>query len=682
MSRMVTLVVFLAFSLSHHSSYAQDKPNGHCVNCTHDCTTHCSKQSDDSRNQVQLHVMIAEVESCKVHGRYSEGTRCCADAKGFCGIADQFIKRSGLNNPSDQTVVLATTEHTEELCEVIATLGARGYAQCIATPCLITSSGQRACLKIGGEFPIIIPLGNAPIVQARECGIRLDCVPTIVGDDQLRLEFRAEVETPDFANGVSVRGWTIPGIHTQRCDCVFNLKSGQSVVLGGLESSSDAVSARVLTNLSNWLNAELRCSTSCAAGLPICTLPGSAVTEAANAFACTVTQPKELVIIVTAKCCESAASYDDSESKVVRLIVADDEADSDEPHRPAILLTPSNTAVEADVIASRECDRFDCIRSNPAAGVRSGCAVTSDAGLAGRIVCTNPSNQERCSVLPNGVTKCSPGSCCRAGLGCAEDDCDDDDDDDDEDDPYGPGQIESFIHQVLQAQMQYLENMMESRLEYERQLLELKAGTESALARQRLEHGEEVLKLKTEHVQEIQKMKELMWAAECKAMVAQHQATLEHERELFTLRQQHSDELQSQRIALLEAEIRALRGRADASEPERVARTPDHFQQSSAVRPLPHAEVTVHVEDLASGRVRYAPLPPKPDIVLYQPHDVVERIEFSTPPIAAGQSVWQELECLRNEIRRLRAVVDDMLCTTPDFLPSPVPQIPLSDCDN
>jgi hypothetical protein len=225
--------------------------------------------------------------------------------------------------------------------------------------------------------------------------------------------------------------------------------------------------------------------------------------------------------------------------------------------------------------------------------------------------------------------------------------------------------------------------MMRARLEQERQLLQTKAEAESAIAKQQVSHAEEILRLRSEHIGEIQEMKETIWAVKFEALETQHQQALEHQRDMFALQQRHTEQLQSERVASLQAEIRSLRSRMDGGEAERVAHAPDAvYQSSSGRRPIP-VEMPIQVEDLASGRVRYVPVPPKPDnVVLYQPSDVIERIEFSTPPISTSQAtMWQEMECLRREVGRLRAVVEDMLCFAPDFPPNPVPQVPMGDCE-
>jgi hypothetical protein len=359
----------------------------------------------------------------------------------------------------------------------------------------------------------------------------------------------------------------------------------------------------------------------------------------------------------------SASSHRSCEKAAAQV----DDADCEAPHRPAVLLTPTTPPHGAGA-----CNGHHAKLSLLPALDRAVCGAACRESTVRVQVC--------CQDEPPCETDAS--ECCNnvrvTCMTCCEDECDE-----------GAGgdcdeEIESFITQVLEAQMQYLDGMMRARLEHDRELLQARAEAESRLAKQQVQHAEEIFKLRTQHVLEMQEVKEVYWAAKVKSLESQHRQALEHERDMFAMRQKHAEELQSERIATLRAEVHALRNRVNLSDPERVAQMPDVvIQQSSSGRFLP-VEMPIQIEDLASGRVHYAPVPHKPEhVVLNQPRDVVERIEFSTPPISTGQpTMWHDVECLRREVGRLRVLVEDMLCFAPEFPPNPVPQAPMGDCDN
>ncbi len=127
---------------------------------------------------------------------------------------------------------------------IIDLLHETGLARLLAEPNLIARSGQEASFLAGGEFPIPIvqnissggtsSSGGAITVQFKEFGVRLNFVPTVLGDDELSLTVRPEVSDLDFANGVVLSGFRIPGLNVRRATTTVELRSGQSYAIAGL----------------------------------------------------------------------------------------------------------------------------------------------------------------------------------------------------------------------------------------------------------------------------------------------------------------------------------------------------------------------------------------------------------------------------------------------------------------
>jgi pilus assembly protein CpaC len=78
--------------------------------------------------------------------------------------------------------------------------------------------------------------GNAGAVtiQFREFGIRLNFLPTVTPHDTIKLHVRPEVSSLDFANAVTLAGFTIPALSTRRVETDVELNAGQSFVIAGL----------------------------------------------------------------------------------------------------------------------------------------------------------------------------------------------------------------------------------------------------------------------------------------------------------------------------------------------------------------------------------------------------------------------------------------------------------------
>jgi Flp pilus assembly secretin CpaC len=60
----------------------------------------------------------------------------------------------------------------------------------------------------------------------------------VLGGGRIRLEVRPELSQLDYANGVVMSGFTIPGIIQRRIDTSLELNTGETYVAGGLISTS------------------------------------------------------------------------------------------------------------------------------------------------------------------------------------------------------------------------------------------------------------------------------------------------------------------------------------------------------------------------------------------------------------------------------------------------------------
>ncbi len=120
----------------------------------------------------------------------------------------------------------------------IQALQQKNLAQVLAEPNLIALNGKEASFLAGGEFPIPIVQGGGNVgnvtVVFKEFGVRLKFTPVIQPNGNIRLKVAPEVSTLDFANGVTLSGFTIPGLVTRKAETELELQDGQSFVIAGL----------------------------------------------------------------------------------------------------------------------------------------------------------------------------------------------------------------------------------------------------------------------------------------------------------------------------------------------------------------------------------------------------------------------------------------------------------------
>jgi pilus assembly protein CpaC len=127
------------------------------------------------------------------------------------------------------------------LAATIKALQEKNILEILAEPNLMTESGKDASFLAGGEFPFPILQstggggGFAGItIQFKEFGVRLNFTPTLTPDGLIHLKVKPEVSSLDFTNALTLQGFVIPALATNRFESEMNLTDGQSFAIAGL----------------------------------------------------------------------------------------------------------------------------------------------------------------------------------------------------------------------------------------------------------------------------------------------------------------------------------------------------------------------------------------------------------------------------------------------------------------
>ena len=118
-------------------------------------------------------------------------------------------------------------------------------AQVLAQPNIVAANGKEASFLAGGQFPFPAVQGagaggvGAVTIQFKEFGVRLNFIPTVTPRGTIRLQVAPEVSTLDFANGVQIGGFDVPGLDVRRVNTEVELGDGQSFAIGGLLNDTD-----------------------------------------------------------------------------------------------------------------------------------------------------------------------------------------------------------------------------------------------------------------------------------------------------------------------------------------------------------------------------------------------------------------------------------------------------------
>jgi pilus assembly protein CpaC len=121
---------------------------------------------------------------------------------------------------------------------VIEALQNKNLLQILSEPNLIAVNGKKASFLAGGQFPFpIVQPGagfTAVTISFKEFGVRLEFTPVIMPNGNIHLTVAPEVSTLDFADALTISGFTIPALSTRKAETEFELQDGQSFIIAGL----------------------------------------------------------------------------------------------------------------------------------------------------------------------------------------------------------------------------------------------------------------------------------------------------------------------------------------------------------------------------------------------------------------------------------------------------------------
>jgi pilus assembly protein CpaC len=126
----------------------------------------------------------------------------------------------------------------------IAALQTQGVTEVLAEPNIVAMDGKEASFLAGGEFPYPVVQGTssgsgAVTINFKEYGIRLNFIPTIMPNGNIRLQVAPEVSALDFGDAVEISGFQVPAITTRKVNTEVELGDGETFVIGGLLDNNE-----------------------------------------------------------------------------------------------------------------------------------------------------------------------------------------------------------------------------------------------------------------------------------------------------------------------------------------------------------------------------------------------------------------------------------------------------------
>lgn len=192
-------------------------------------------------NAVTNGLVVRDSHQVMLEVRFVEASRNAIKELGL-GLmvqqAGQFSFFSGVGAMSGAPAASALLQDTIGPTSVdlrIEALEEKGVIRTLATPNLISMSGERASFLAGGEFPIPVSGQNGEIaIEYRQFGVGLSFTPTVLDDGVINLKVKPEVSQLDPTNSVRVGGVEVPSLTIRRADTTVELRNSQSFAIAGL----------------------------------------------------------------------------------------------------------------------------------------------------------------------------------------------------------------------------------------------------------------------------------------------------------------------------------------------------------------------------------------------------------------------------------------------------------------
>jgi pilus assembly protein CpaC len=185
--------------------------------------------------QIKIEAQVIEIDRQKAKDlgiKWGNGVGAAFSPGGFAAGQD-YLGQNGWS--------LGNFGQTAALNAQLSALVKEGSARILSRPNMITLSGDKANIMVGGEIPIPVSLQNGSIgIEWKEYGIKLEIGPELSSANLIHSKIKAEVSSLDWNSSHKIQLGTnmaIPPIKMRKAETAIALGSGQTMAIGGLISS-------------------------------------------------------------------------------------------------------------------------------------------------------------------------------------------------------------------------------------------------------------------------------------------------------------------------------------------------------------------------------------------------------------------------------------------------------------
>lgn len=185
--------------------------------------------------QVMLKVKVYEVSRTKLRTMGFDWAAVSGNdyiVQSVSGIISSVAQGGGsIASSGADTVTFGVIGNNSSFFGFVEALRQNNLAKLLSEPTINAMSGRPASFLSGGEVPIQVASGlGTTSIEFKEFGTRVDVVPIVLGNGNIRLEVRPLVSEVD--SSLAVDG--TPGFRTRWVDTAVEMKAGQTFALAGL----------------------------------------------------------------------------------------------------------------------------------------------------------------------------------------------------------------------------------------------------------------------------------------------------------------------------------------------------------------------------------------------------------------------------------------------------------------
>jgi len=166
-----------------------------------------------------------------------------------------FFGQSSVNSFAKDSVLGGLNKYNPINGQLTAMIK-NGSAKILSRPNVITLSGDKANIMVGGQIPIPISNQNGQIsIEWKDYGIKLDIAPEVNAEMLINSKIKAEVSSLDWNSTHKIElgsNLKIPPIKMNKAETAIALMSGQTMAIGGLlsnQTNSDVTKVPFLADL-------------------------------------------------------------------------------------------------------------------------------------------------------------------------------------------------------------------------------------------------------------------------------------------------------------------------------------------------------------------------------------------------------------------------------------------------